>query len=162
MYAQLKNVKTTNTSGPDGISPKIIMEFAYEFSTPSCDILNSSYAEGIEPTQLKKAVPKINPPKCDKLRPVSLADCFVKVAETFLTDWYFILQDISDKTNLLKYGNVKGVSTSHFLVSLLCFLHQGADKLNNAGTVDLTDFSKAIFFLFNFRKPVKLLKGVPK
>ena len=109
------------------------------------DILNSSYAEGVVPTQWKKAIvvpiPKTNPPKCDKLRPVSLSNCFAKVAETFITDW--ILEDISDKIDLQQYGNVKGVSTSHYLVSLLHFLHQGADKVNNVGTVVLTDFSKA-------------------
>ena len=60
---------------------------------------------------------KANPPKCDKLGPVSLSDCFAKVAETFITGW--ILQDISDKIDLQQYGNVKGVSTSHYLVSLL-------------------------------------------
>ena len=79
--------------------------------------------------------------KCDKLRPVSLSDCFAKVAETFITDW--ILEDISDKIDLQQYGNVKGVSTSHYLVSLLHFLHQGADKVNSVGTVVFTDFSKA-------------------
>ena len=37
-----------------------------------------------------------------------------------------------------------GVSTSHYyLVSLLNFLHSGADVINNVGTVVLTDFSKA-------------------
>ena len=40
VYAQLQKVKATKASGPDGISPKIIKEFAYEFSTPMCDILN--------------------------------------------------------------------------------------------------------------------------
>ena len=145
VYAQLKKVKASKASGPDGISPKIIKEFAYEFSTSICDILNSSYAEGVVPTQWKKAIvvpiPKTNPPKCDKLRPVSLSDCFAKVAETFITDW--ILEDISDKIDLQQYGNVKGVITSHYLVSLLHFLHQGSDKVNNVGTVVLTDFSKA-------------------
>lgn len=86
-------------------------------------------------------ISKTNPPKCDKLRPVSLSDCFAKIAESFVVDW--ILEDISDKIDLQQYGNVKGVSTSHYLVSLLHFLHEGADKLNNVGTVVLTDFSKA-------------------
>ena len=56
---------------------------------------------------------KNNPPKCDKLRPVSLSDCFAKVAETFITDW--ILKLISGKIDLQQYGNFKGVSTSHYL-----------------------------------------------
>ena len=43
-------------------------------------------------------IPNTYPPKCDKLRPASTSDCFVKVAETFITDW--ILNDISDKIDL--------------------------------------------------------------
>ena len=35
------------------------------------------------------------------------------------------------------------MSTSHYLVSLLNFLHSGADAVNNVCTVVLTDFSKA-------------------
>ena len=54
-----------------------------------------------------------------------------------------VLPSISDKNDLQQYGNVRCVSTSHYLVSLLQFLHQGADKLNTVGTVVLTDFSKA-------------------
>ena len=42
-----------------------------------------------------------------------------------------------------QYGNVKGVSTSHYLVSLMHFLHSGAEVPKNVGTVVLTDFSKA-------------------
>ena len=72
---------------------------------------------------------------------MSLSYCFAKVAETFITDW--ILEDISHKIDLQQYVNVKGVSTKHYLLSLLHFLHQGADKLNNVGTVVLADFSKA-------------------
>ena len=111
VYAQLKKmVKASKASGPDGISPKIMKQFAYEFITPICDILSSSYAEGVVLTQWKKAIVvpilKTNPPKCDKSKPVSLSDCFAKVAETFITDW--ILQDISDKINLQQYDNVKG------------------------------------------------------
>ncbi len=45
------------------------------------------------------------------------------------------------KTKLTR--NVKGISTSHYLVSLLHSLHQGTDKVDNIGTVVLTDFSKA-------------------
>ena len=38
---------------------------------------------------------------------------------------------------------VKGISTSHYLVSLMHFLHSGAEVPKNVGTVVLTDFSKA-------------------
>ena len=144
VYARLRQVKPGKSSGPDGISPKIIKEFSYEFSTPICDILNSSYNQGVVPEQWKKAIvvpiPKSNPPCADKLRPISLTDCFAKIAEGFITGW--VLEDIGDKIDPHQFGNVKGISTTHYLVSLLHFQHQGADKAGNVGTVVLTDFPK--------------------
>ena len=47
------------------------------------------------------------------------------------------------KIDKRQFGNVKGVSTNHYLVSLVHYLHSGADKNHNVGTVVLTDFSKA-------------------
>ena len=120
-------------------------EFAYEQSIPLTDILNASYSQGIVPSQWKKAVdipiPQTSPPNVEKLRPISLTDCFAKIAEGFVAKW--INQDIGDVIDPQQFGNVSGVSTSHYLVSLLHYLHQGADKTNNVGTMILTDFSKA-------------------
>ena len=117
----------------------------WHYSTPLTDLLNSSYSEGVVPKQWKRAVvvpiPKTHPPREDKLRPVSLTDCLAKVSESFITNW--VLEDVSDKLDTQQFGNVKGVSTSHYLVSFLNFLHSGADAINNVGTVVLTDFSKA-------------------
>jgi hypothetical protein len=145
VYAELKKVKSTKASGPDGISPKLVKEFAYELTLPLTNVLNTSYAEGVVPVQWKRAVvvpiPKTKPPRADKLRPVSLTDCFSKIGEGFVTDW--VLEDIQDKIDPQQYGNIKGISTSHYLVSLMHSLHQGADRINNVGTVVLTDFSKA-------------------
>ena len=79
-------------------------------------------------------------PRVDKLRPVPLTDCFAKIGEGFVTNW--VLEDIQNKINPQQFGN-KGISTSHYLVSFLHSLHQGADRVNNIGTVVLMDFSKA-------------------
>ena len=38
-----------------------------------------------------------------------------------------MLEDASDKIDTQQFGNIKGVSTSHYLVSLLNFLHSGAE-----------------------------------
>ena len=70
-----------------------------------------------------------------------MTDCFAKISEGFVVDW--ILSDIEHKIDVNQYGNVKGVSTSHYLVSLMHFLHTGAERPKNVGTVVLTDFSKA-------------------
>ena len=67
VYAELRKVKSTKASGPDGISPKLVNEFAYELSSPVTDILNCSYKEGVVPKQWKKAIvvpiPKTKPPQ---------------------------------------------------------------------------------------------------
>ena len=61
-----KKVKSTKATGPDGISPKLVKEFAYELSSPVTDILNSSY-KGVVPKQWKQAIvvpiPKTKPPQ---------------------------------------------------------------------------------------------------
>ncbi len=97
------------------------------------------------PHQWKKAVvvpiPKTSPPKIEKLRPVSLTSIFSKIAEGFICKW--ILEDIENFIDVRQFGNVSGVSTNHYLLNLVHFLHQGADKNHNVGTVVLTDFSKA-------------------
>ena len=66
VYAELRKVKSTKATGPDGISPKLVKEFAYELSSPVTDILNCSYKEGVVPNQWKQAIvvpiPKTKPP----------------------------------------------------------------------------------------------------
>ena len=145
VYSVLKKINASKATGPDGIPPRLVKEFAYELSVPFTDILNCSYTEGTVPHQWKKAIvipiPKQYPANIDKLRPVSLTDCFAKICEGFVVDW--ILDDIEHKIDINQYGNVKGVSTSHYLVSLMHFLHSGAEVPKNVGTVVLTDFSKA-------------------
>ena len=145
VYNVMRKIKTNKASGPDGIPSRLLKEFAYELSVPLTHIFNSSYNEGVVPSQWKKAivipVPKEYPANIERLRPVSLTDGMAKIAEQFIVNW--ILDDIRHKIDINQYGNVKGVSTSHYLVSLMHFLHRGADSPNNRGTVVLTDFSKA-------------------
>ena len=69
----------------------------------------------------KKKVPRV-----DKLRPVSLTDCFAKIGEGFVTNW--VLEDIQDKIDPQQFGYIEGISTSYSLVSLLHTLHQGAER----------------------------------
>ena len=142
VYSVLKKINASKATGPDGIPPRLVKEFAYELSVPFTDILNCSYTEGTVPHQWKKAIvipiPKQYPSNIDKLRPVSLTDCFAKISEGFVVDW--TLDDIEHKIDINQYGNVKGVSTSHYLVSLMHFLHSGAAVPKNIGTVVLTDF----------------------
>ena len=161
VYEELRKVKISKSSGPDGISPKLIKEFAYELSGPLTDVLNCSFEEGVVPSQWKSAivvpVPKQFPPKVDKMRPISLTDIFAKIAEGFVAKW--VVQDIENNIDVNQFGNVQGVSTSHYLMSLLHHLHQGSDKSYNIGTVVLTDFSKA-FDLVNHNIAIEKLSAL--
>ena len=145
-----KKTKAGKTGGPDGISSRIIREFAYELSKPLADILNKSYEEGVCPPQWKKAVvvpiPKTKPATWDKLRLVSLTDHFAKVAEGFMAKW--LLEDMENIIDPNQYGNRKGVSTTHYLIKLMDTLHMNANKPGQLSTIVITDFSK-VFDLVN-------------
>ena len=158
VYKELKAIKSSKASGPDGIPPKLIKEFAYELSSPLTDVLNCSFREGVVPHQWKSAIvvpiPKQYPPSVDKMRPISLTDIFAKIAEGFIAKW--VVQDIQDSVDINQFGNIQGVSTAHYLLNLMDVLFQGADKPKNIGTVVLTDFSKA-FDLVNHSVAIQKL-----
>ena len=145
VYNKLSKLNTKKAGGPDGISAKLIREFAYEISIPLTDILNSSFSEGVVPTQWKRAVvvpiPKSSPPTWNQLRPVSLTDHFAKVAEAFLIGW--LMDDIEDEIDVNQFGNRKGHSTSHYLVKLLNNIFMHAEKPSSISRIVITDFSKA-------------------
>ena len=145
VYNELRKINPNKSSGPDGVSARLIKAIAYEISVPFTDILNCSFKEGIVPHQWKKSIvvpiPKQTPTRIDKLRPVSLVSIFAKIAEGFVSSW--VLHDISEIIDKKQFGNVPGVSTSHYILILLHFLHVGAEESDNVGTVVLTDFSKA-------------------
>ena len=60
---------------------------------------------------------------------------FAKIAEGFVDNW--VVQDIENNIDVNQFGNVQGVSTSHYLVSLLHHLHQDSDKSYKICTVVL-------------------------
>ena len=53
------------------------------------------------------------------------------------------INDINHVTDLQQFGNVKGVSTSHYLINLVHTLYASAEEKRNIGTVVFIDFSKA-------------------
>ncbi|KAI8518834.1 hypothetical protein Bbelb_020910 [Branchiostoma belcheri] len=82
MWNRLKSVKIDKATGPEGISPRIIREFAFELSLPLTDIMNASLCQGVVPDMFKDAdvvpVPKEMPPRLEKLRLISLTPIFAK------------------------------------------------------------------------------------
>ena len=144
-YKELRKILTTKAGGPDNLPARILKEFAYEFSVPVTNILNSSFKQGIVPFQWKQAnvvpVPKVKPPTLQTLRPISLTPLLAKVAESFICKW--VMNSISAKLDPRQFGNRKGISTTHCIIDIYHHLISGADTPNNFSTLVLTDFSKA-------------------
>jgi len=159
IYDDLRKLSASKAGGPDGISPRILKEFAYELSRPVSDIINASLSQSKIPTQWKEAniipIPKQSPPTIDKLRPVSLTSCLAKVAERRVCKW--ITDQIQPNIDSRQYGNQKGVSTTHCLIDVYHHMVSGVEKQGNVSTLVLTDFSKAFDLIDHKIAVTKLL-----
>ena len=76
-----------------------------------------------------------------ELRPVSLTPDLGKILERLVSRT--IMADIRASIDERQYGNMKGRSTSHYLIFLLDELHKGLDKPQNIAALILVDFKKA-------------------
>ena len=145
VYSELKAIKQRKAPGPDGISARLVKKFAYELCCPLTDILNASFSQSIVPERWKRAhvvpIPKTSQASIDNLRPVSLTDHFAKIAEKFIAKWTF--SDMENTIDPAQFGNMRAISTSHYLIDLLQMIHSNADKPKIITTMVTTDFSKA-------------------
>ena len=106
--------------GPDGISNKLLKEFAPELAPLIQDIRdNQSLREGFVPDILKQSiitpVPKVCPPQNIKsdLRPIALMSCLAKVLEGFTNKR--LLRQMSGTIDPRQYAR-HGHSTVHALI----------------------------------------------
>ena len=140
---QIKFAQKSTVSGD--LPVRIIREFSYELCVPLCHIINTAFKQGIFPQIWKLAeivpIPKSSPPVVSDLRPIALTSYFAKTAESFIVKW--LLEDIHDQIDNNQFGNRPGLSTCHYLISMLHNLYTNADKQKNISTMVLTDFSKA-------------------
>ena len=83
-------------------------------------------------------IPKYMSSTIAKLRPISIT---AKVCEGFVSKW--VLEDIEDSTDRNQYESFRGSSTTHCLIELIDVFYEGTDISNSAGTLVVTDFSKA-------------------
>lgn len=145
MYKILQNIKSNKAGLKEDLPPRIIREFAYELSTPVTDILNTSFHQGIVPWQWKRSqivpIPKSQPPTIDQLRPIALTSRLSKIAESFIVKW--LLEDISKFIDPHQYGNIPGLSTTHYLIKLLHNIFENCEISKSISTIICTDFSKA-------------------
>ncbi len=107
---------------------------------------NKCLQEGVFPTVWKTAaiipVPKVPKPQtANDLRPIALTPIFGRVFESFLARW--LREDFEPELDPQQYGNVKGISTSHYLVDLLNDTIKDLESPGTFSTLCAIDFTKA-------------------
>ena len=139
--------KKPNSSVPGDIPKKVLTEFAVEFSKPAAIIMNKITQHAEYPRQwvveFQSAIPKTQPPLSENdLRLISGTAFFSKVYEAFLRDW--LMPIVSPHLDPANYGGFKGISTGHYLINLLHFIHSNLDNLQpHAVLLAQVDLAKA-------------------
>jgi len=145
VYETLRRLNSNKSNGPDNVPPKIVKQYAVEFSEVLAHIFNSSLEEGYVPKQWKQAIispiPKKSPASLNNLRPISLTSVLIKAFESFVTKW--VLQDVANVLDPNQFGCRRGMSTVHYLTAMVNSILLGAESPKSIQTILLTDFSKA-------------------
>ena len=113
-------------------------------------MFNISLRTGSFPTLWKSAtitpIPKVKVvSKLGELRPISLTPVLGKILEGLVADQ--LLADIRANLDPKQYGNLKGKSTTHYLVDLLDFVLKGLEEKNTMALILLVDFQKAFDYI---------------
>ena len=141
----LRKLSIHKAVGPDGISNKLLKQFAPELAPLIQDIYNQSLREGFVPDTLKQSiispVPKVCPPQNIKsdLRPIALTSCLAKVLEGFTNRR--LLNQVSDSIDPRQYAR-HGHSTVHALIYLMQAIHEAIDSGNCSVRIFFADFTK--------------------
>ena len=87
-------------------------------------------------------MPKVkDPASANELSPIALTKILGRVFESFLAEW--LKDDFTPSLDIKQYGNVKGTSTTHYLVDMLYKVISGIEKPLNYATLVAVDFTKA-------------------
>ena len=162
VYNRLRQIDVSKASHPNDPPLRLVKEFAYEISGPLTEIFNDCLRRGHFPTDWKSAsvspIPKTTPATdFTHLRPISITPIFARIFESFLADW--VMADIRSLIDPQQFGNMRGSSVNHYLVSLLDVIHRGLDKPGNHVNLCTFDFTKA-FDLIDHTLAIKKLIGL--
>ena len=124
---QLLKLKSKKATAPDDIPAVILKEYAEYVCVPLCHLLNSCVMRGEYPrigkmeaqTPIPKEFPILN---IDMLRNISILKNFDKMAASIM------VSDMKEKMDLAQYGNCRGVSVQHYLMTMI---HTILMKLDN-------------------------------
>ena len=131
MYQRIKKMNSKKATVKDDIPMLIIKEFAAELSEPLAHILNFGLSIGQYPLIWKfetiTPVPKVYPPESiNQVRKISGLKNFAKICDSFLGE--FITTDMLPNTDPAQYGNMKGLSTQHYLIKMIHQILTATDK----------------------------------
>ena len=146
IFEMLKKLNPSKAVHPEDIPIQLIREFAFELSAPLSVIFNVVLDRGSFPSRWKRSVitpiPKSYPVTCcSDLRPISITPILARVFEGFLSQ--FLIRDLTPHLDPRQFGNIRGSSTTHYLVSLMDTILRGMDKPRKCATLCTIDFSKA-------------------
>ena len=135
---RLYKLKCRKSTQPIDLPSKVRKTFPSELATPLTDIINCCLTQYKYPLPWKHewVVPaeKIhNPLVLKDLRKISLTSEYSLVFEGIIKDW--IMQDIGPNIDRSQYGNQKGTTTEHLIVSLMDRLLRLLDNNNNCSAV---------------------------
>ena len=124
---------------------KLLKEFSVELAVPLAHIFNTSLKQGRVPSVWKRATitpvaKKPIPTSPGDLRPLSLTPTFSKVLEQFIVP--LIMADIRPSIDSRQYGNMRGASTSHYMIRLIHELLLQLDNTDKIFSVVMHDFKK--------------------
>ena len=146
-YSIIHSLNKSNSTGPDGISSKILRLAVNYIADPLSHLINNSFQSGFFPTNLKiaKVVPvfkKGDSDKTDNYRPISLLNNLSKIFEKII---YVRMIDFLNKHDVLyenQFGFRSGHSTADAIFSCVNMLQMEKGRKNHVMGIFL-DLSKA-------------------
>ena len=118
VYEMLSKLKTSKSTGSDGIPVRLLKEGALFLAEPLCHIFNSCLLDRFMPTVWKHGivapVPKTSPPKLDNLRPITVLPVISKLLEKIVlsSSRNFLLKHIDKQ----QFGYVPHSSTTSAMI----------------------------------------------
>lgn len=142
-----KNLKNTNSCGPDGLNTRFIKKHIDILSVPLCIIFNDCFEEGIYPMELKRAkvVPvykKGSKTEINNHRPISLLSIVTKIFEKCIAsrlEKYFEINNFFTKH---QFGFRRNRDTSGAVIKLVAEIMNALNQDVECGGV-FCDLTKA-------------------
>ena len=131
----LRSLKTDKASGPDGIPPRFLKEFADELTPVLCRLFRLILISCTYPSSWKHALVQLVPKKGDRsnpsnYHPIALTSAVAKVFETLLNSHFIKHLESNNLLSDHQYGFRKARSTGDFLSYLT---HVWSSSLRNFG-----------------------------